>query len=142
MSTTDEGESLLAEYRREQGQEEDDSDINRSHIMAPKIDKHTFNPRYFTKYFTKQLALACGLVAISTFNYAFDQQGFNSTQAMEYFSRSFGYYDRTLKAWTLHPYYLSLLNSLVYIGFAFGRHEKSSSISFLADCDKVPISAV
>lgn len=39
----------------------------------PNIDRETFNPRYFTKYFTKNLALACGLIAISTFNYAFDQ---------------------------------------------------------------------
>lgn len=123
MSTTDEGEGLLAEYRREHGQEEDNNNNNN---MAPKIDKNTFDPRYFTKYFTKQLALACGLVAISTFNYAFDQQGFNSTQAMEYFNRSFGYFDKELDppAWTLHNYYLSLLNSLVYIGFAFGRYEK------------------
>ena len=39
----------------------------------PTIDRETFKPRYFTKYFTKNLALACGLIAISTFNYAFDQ---------------------------------------------------------------------
>lgn len=38
-----------------------------------RIDRSTFDPRYFTKYFTKNLALACGLIAISTFNYAFDQ---------------------------------------------------------------------
>lgn len=40
----------------------------------PTVDKDKFNPRYFTKYFTKNLAIACGVVAISTFNYAFDQQ--------------------------------------------------------------------
>ena len=120
MSASHEGESLLAEYRSEQGQGEDEEEDNNK--MAPRIDMNTFNPRYFTQYFTKQLALACGLVAISTFNYAFDQQGFNSTQAMEYFNRSFGYYNTELDppAWVLHNYYLSLLNSLVYIGFAFG----------------------
>ena len=91
--------------------------------MAHRIDKHTFDPRYFTQYFTKHLALACGLVAISTFNYAFDQQGFNSTQAMEYFNRSFGYLNKDVDppTWMLHPYYLSLLNSLVYVGFAVGK---------------------
>ncbi len=90
--------------------------------MAIGIDKNTFNPRYFSKYFTRQLALACGLVAISTFNYAFDQQGFNSTQAMDSFNKTFGYYDPKLKAYTLHAYYLSLLNSLVYVGFAVGQY--------------------
>ena len=43
---------------------------------ATRIDRSTFDPRYFTKYFTKNLALACGLIAISTFNYAFDQVRF------------------------------------------------------------------
>ena len=84
------------------------------------IDKDTFNPKYFTKFFTKNLALACGLVAISTFNYAFDQQGFNSTQAMGSFSKTFGKFNAKKKKYELEPYYLSLLNSLVYIGFAFG----------------------
>jgi MFS transporter, SP family, sugar:H+ symporter len=59
--------------------------------MSARINKNTFNPRYFTQYFTKNLALACGLVAISTFNYAFDQQGFNSTQAMKAFTKEFGH---------------------------------------------------
>lgn len=112
--SADEGESLLADYREEH------TCSNTEVAMASRIDKNTFNPAYFTQYFTKHLALACGLVAISTFNYAFDQQGFNSTQAMEYFNRSFGYYDDTIPGYTLHPYYLSLLNSLVYIGFAVG----------------------
>ena len=85
----------------------------------PRIDRNTFRPKHFTKYFTKNLALACGLVSISTFNYAFDQQGFNSTQAMTPFSRQFGKCNAKGKC-TLDTYYLSLLNSLVYIGFAAG----------------------
>jgi hypothetical protein len=40
--------------------------------MPTRIDRNTFNPKYFSKYFTKQLVLACGVVAISTFNYAFE----------------------------------------------------------------------
>jgi len=94
---------------------------------------NTFDPRYFMKYFTKQLALACGLVAISTFNYAFDQQGFNSTQAMPYFSKAFGYYDPATKKYALHTYYLSLLNSLVYVGFAFGKGWEQAEALICAD---------
>ena len=114
MPTEDERESLLGAYR--------DTEPAANDAMAPKIDKNTFNPRYFSQFFTKQLALACGLVAISTFNYAFDQQGFNSTQAMDSFNKTFGYYDKTTMTYTLHAYYLSLLNSLVYVGFAFGQY--------------------
>ena len=84
-----------------------------------KIGFDTFNPNHLTKYFTKNLALACGLVSISTFNYAFDQQGFNSTQAMTAFAREFGVCNKRGKC-ALEPYYLSLLNSLVYVGFAIG----------------------
>lgn len=49
--------------------------------MAPaggRRDAHvglsSFSPRLLTKYFTKTLALSCGLVAISTFNYAFGKE--------------------------------------------------------------------
>jgi MFS transporter, SP family, sugar:H+ symporter len=86
----------------------------------PQIDKQTFNPKYFTKFFTKRLALACSVVAISTFNYAFDQQGFNSTQAMDAFDKQFGHYSEEDETYVLDTYYLSLLNSLVYVGFAAG----------------------
>ena len=86
----------------------------------PMIDKNTFSPKYFKKYFTKQLTIACGVVAISTFNYAFDQQGFNSTQAMDAFDKQFGSWNEKDQAYELDTYYLSLLNSLVYIGFAAG----------------------
>ena len=86
----------------------------------PMIERNTFNPKYFAKYFTKHLVIACGVVAISTFNYAFDQQGFSSTQAMDAFDKQFGYYDSKEELWTLDTYYLSLLNSLIYIGFASG----------------------
>ena len=61
-----------------------------SKVGGPRIDRNTFDPRYFSKYFSRTLACACGLVAISTMNYAFDQQGFNSTQAMDSFERTFG----------------------------------------------------
>lgn len=110
-----ERESLLHEHRHGEGEERP------RHATSHRIDKNTFHPRYFSQYFTKHLARACGLVAISTFNYAFDQQGFNSTQAMDAFNKTFGHYDATKGRYVLPAYYLSLLNSLVYVGFAFGR---------------------
>lgn len=67
--------------------------------MPGRIDLNTFNPNYFTKYFTKHLVIACGVVAISTFNYAFDQQGFNSTQAMNAFDKTFGEYSPKKKTY-------------------------------------------
>lgn len=91
----------------------------------PLIDKNTFNPHYFTKYFTKHLTLSFGVVAISTFNYAFDQQGFGSTQAMDAFDKQFGEYSKEQETYVLPTYYLSLLNSLVYIGFACGKSSPS-----------------
>ena len=112
----------------------------------PRITTGTFNPRYFTRYFTKNLALACGLVAISTFNYAFDQQGFNSTQAMDSFSKTFGYcaYSKKMKKVTcqLDTYYLSLLNSLVYVGFAFGMIISNSIYKRVVDINQVRILVV
>lgn len=39
---------------------------------------------------------------------------------MDAFTRRFGYYDSDEQTWVLEPVYLSLLNSLTYIGFAWG----------------------
>ena len=80
-------------------------------------------PRYVTRHFTRNLALAWALIALSTFNYAFDQQGFNSTQAMNAFTKEFGNYNKKKHAWAIPPYFLSLLNSLVYIGFVVGKRQ-------------------
>ena len=87
----------------------------------PDLGLSTVNPRYITKHFTRNLALAWMLIALSTFNYAFDQQGFNSTQAMNAFTKEFGKYNKKKKTWAIAPSFLSLLNSLVYIGFVVGR---------------------
>jgi MFS transporter, SP family, sugar:H+ symporter len=37
--------------------------------------------------FNKRLALAVTLIAISQFNFGFDQQGYSATQAMDAFER-------------------------------------------------------
>ncbi|KAI0017873.1 general substrate transporter [Xylariomycetidae sp. FL0641] len=73
-----------------------------------------------TRYFNRRLALACSLIALSTFNYGFDNQAFATTQAMDAFDKQFGEYDADEGTWVLPPYWLSLFNSLNYIGFAGG----------------------
>lgn len=90
-----------------------------------------------TKHFNKKLTLSVLLIALSTFNYGFDNQAFataqvqplfhirtmhllTAIQAMDAFEREFGYYDEAEGAYALEPYWLSLFNSLNYIGFAAG----------------------
>lgn len=81
----------------------------------------------FAKFsvFNTRLALACAVIAVSTFNYGFDNQAFSTTQAMDAFDRQFGVLDPKTKKYILEPYWLSLFNSLNYIGFAFGTNNHS-----------------
>ncbi|ORY54698.1 general substrate transporter [Pseudomassariella vexata] len=72
------------------------------------------------RYFNRTLALAAGLIAVSTFNYGFDNQAFSTTQAMDSFTRQFGVVDESTGKYALEPAWLSLFNSLNYIGFAAG----------------------
>ncbi|RFN54002.1 hypothetical protein FIE12Z_1749 [Fusarium flagelliforme] len=76
----------------------------------------------FTKFrfFNRRLALSCVLIAVSTFNYGFDNQAFATTQAMDAFDKQFGVFDEKTGKYVLEPYWLSLFNSLNYIGFAAG----------------------
>ncbi|PLB43418.1 putative sugar transporter [Aspergillus steynii IBT 23096] len=74
----------------------------------------------FLSYFNKRLALACSLIAISSFNYGFDNQGFATTQAMDAFDRRFGKFDPDTQAYSLDPSWLSIFNSVNYAGFAVG----------------------
>ncbi|KAJ0345066.1 hypothetical protein KNSL1_008767 [Colletotrichum chrysophilum] len=73
-----------------------------------------------TQHFNARLAASVLLIALSQFNYGFDNQAFTSTQAMDAFERQFGEYDPATKAYAIPTYFLSLLNSLNYIGFAIG----------------------
>lgn len=77
----------------------------------------------FTKFrfFNRRLALSCVLIAVSTFNYGFDNQAFATTQAMDAFDKQFGVFDEKTGKYVLEPYWLSLFNSLNYIGFAAGE---------------------
>ncbi|KXH50373.1 sugar transporter [Colletotrichum simmondsii] len=73
-----------------------------------------------TQHFNRRLFASVFLIAVSQFNYGFDNQAFTSTQAMDAFERQFGEYDDATRQWKIPTYFLSLLNSLNYIGFAAG----------------------
>ncbi len=72
------------------------------------------------KHFNGPLARAFAVIAVSTFNYGFDNAAYSNTQAMEPFQRQFGEWDAGLGKYRIPPYWLSLFNSLNYIGFAAG----------------------
>ncbi|KAL8365695.1 hypothetical protein RB595_004479 [Gaeumannomyces hyphopodioides] len=72
------------------------------------------------RHFNGQLALAFAVIAVSTFNYGFDNAGYATTQAMEPFQRQFGEWDAAAGMYRIPPYWLSLFNSLNFIGFAAG----------------------
>ncbi|GJC98609.1 sugar transporter [Colletotrichum higginsianum] len=76
--------------------------------------------RSVTQHFNKRLLASVFLIAVSQFNYGFDNQALASTQAMDAFERQFGDYDAAAGQWKIPTYFLSLLNSLNYIGFAAG----------------------
>ncbi|KAH8807734.1 general substrate transporter [Xylogone sp. PMI_703] len=72
------------------------------------------------KSFNRTLLLSCCLIAVSQFNFGFDQTAFSTTQAMDAFEKKFGVYNSKSKTYSIQPYFLSLLNSLPYAGFAIG----------------------
>ncbi|KAJ5119510.1 hypothetical protein N7448_010179 [Penicillium atrosanguineum] len=73
-----------------------------------------------TKHFNRTLALSCSLIALSQINYGFDNQAFSTTQSMTAFTEQFGDYDPETGKYAIPAYFLSLLDSLNYIGFAVG----------------------
>jgi SP family sugar:H+ symporter-like MFS transporter len=74
----------------------------------------------FFQHFTLRLGLSVGLIALSTLNYGFDNQGIATSQAMIPYKKQFGEYNPETKTYAIPAYFLSLLNSLNFIGFAFG----------------------
>ncbi|KAL1801703.1 hypothetical protein ACET3X_002045 [Alternaria dauci] len=70
--------------------------------------------------FNTRLALGCLLIASSSFNYGFDNQAYATSQAMDAFAKQFGVLNPTTGHYVLEPSWLSLFNSLNYIGFAAG----------------------
>lgn len=73
------------------------------------------------KTFNRSLFTTGMLIAVSQFNFGFDQQGFNSTQAMDAFERQFGWYNPQKKVYYLESWWLSLFAGLPYIGFGIGK---------------------
>ena len=72
------------------------------------------------KFFNKTLFASVGLIAVSQFNFGFDQTAYSTTQAMDAFDKQFGVYNAKTKTWALDTNYLALLNSLPYVGFVVG----------------------
>ncbi|KAK7417604.1 hypothetical protein QQX98_004425 [Neonectria punicea] len=67
-------------------------------------------PRGTLACFNGRLLYSCALIAFSQINFGMDQGAFSNTQAMVTFKQMF----------VLDTVYLSLLNSINYIGFVFG----------------------
>ncbi|KAI5459034.1 general substrate transporter [Mariannaea sp. PMI_226] len=74
------------------------------------------------RHFNPQLAGAVGLIALSTLNYGFDNQGIATSQAMAAYKKQFGVYNPETGAWAIPTYWTSLLNSLNFVGFAVGLY--------------------
>ena len=72
-------------------------------------------------HFTPRLTAAVSLIALSSLNYGFDNQGFSAAQAMEPFAKQFGVYDSKKQTYELQAWWLSLYSSVVWAGFAVGE---------------------
>lgn len=70
--------------------------------------------------FNGRLAFAVILLMISQLNFGMDMSAHAATQAMPFFQKEFGVYNPKTKKYIIEPYFLSLLNSLTYIGQVFG----------------------
>ena len=67
-----------------------------------------------------RLAFAATVMMLSQINFGMDLVAFSNTQAMSAFNQKFGSYNAKLKRYAVEPYFLSLLNSLPYVGQVFG----------------------
>ena len=67
-----------------------------------------------------QLAFAVALLMFSQVNYGMDLTAFSVTQAMNAFDKKFGVFNPVSKTYQIQPYFLSLLNSLTYVGQVAG----------------------
>jgi SP family sugar:H+ symporter-like MFS transporter len=76
--------------------------------------------REFMASFNGRLAYACIMIAFSAVNFGMDQGAFNSTIAMKHFVRQFGTYNSETDSYALTARFLSMLNSIPYVGCIFG----------------------
>ena len=72
------------------------------------------------KNFNGKLLFATGLMMLSQINFGMDLAAFSNTQAMDAFTEKFGSINPKTGKYRIDPYFLSLLNSLTYIGQVFG----------------------
>lgn len=68
-----------------------------------------------------RLTLTILLIAISQFNFDFDQQGLAFTQAMDAFARQCGRYNVETQPYSLPTTWLSFFNGFNYLDQAFGK---------------------
>ncbi|KAM0327110.1 hypothetical protein ACHAQA_006238 [Verticillium albo-atrum] len=88
--------------------------------MSPRGTPPTKRARGLLACFNGRLLYSCGLIALSQVNFGSDQAAFANTQAMPYFKQQFGEFNEATGAYALDTVYLSLLNSINYVGFIFG----------------------
>ncbi|KAJ8112649.1 hypothetical protein OPT61_g5023 [Boeremia exigua] len=77
----------------------------------------------FTKLsqnFNGRLTYAVSIIALSQVNFGLEQGVFNNTQAMPAFTKRFGVYNARKQTYEFESYFLSIMASLPYLGFAFG----------------------
>lgn len=79
-----------------------------------------FYENRLSKNFNGQLLFATGLMMLSQINFGMDLAAFSNTQAMDAFTEKFGSINPKTGKYRIDPYFLSLLNSLTYIGQVFG----------------------
>lgn len=72
------------------------------------------------KNFNGQLLFATVLMMLSQINFGMDLAAFSNTQAMDAFQHKFGTLNPKTGKYRIDPYFLSLLNSLTYVGQVFG----------------------
>lgn len=70
--------------------------------------------------FNGRLLFTVSVMMLSQINFGADVATFSSTQAMNAFAKRFGEYNPKTERYALNPVYLSLLNSLTYIGQVAG----------------------
>lgn len=80
----------------------------------------TTKPRGLVGCFNGRLFYSCLLIALSQLNFGMDQAAFSNTQAMPAFQQQFGTWDEVKGTYVLETVFLSLLNSINYVGFVFG----------------------
>ncbi|EXJ60157.1 hypothetical protein A1O7_04309 [Cladophialophora yegresii CBS 114405] len=79
-----------------------------------------FPGSWITRCVNGRLAFASAIMMLSQINFGMDLVAFSNTQAMNAFNKKFGAYDEKLERYAIDPSFLSLLNSLTYVGQAFG----------------------